>query len=85
MTDDAEIAASTRIRPEQRGQARTSTLGLRLGSTENKRLCIELLQDLQSRGLRINERILCVICGGKGLRWAIKDVLGDLAVVQRCT
>ena len=60
-------------------------LGLRLGSTENKRLCIELLQDLQRRGLRIDERILCVIDGGKGLRWAIQDVLGDLAVVQRCT
>jgi hypothetical protein len=60
-------------------------LGLRLGSTENKRLCIELLQDLQSRGLRVNDRILCVIDGGKGLRWAIQDVLGDMAVIQRCT
>jgi len=29
-------------------------------------------------------KILCVIDGGKGIRKAIDDVFGDLAVVQRC-
>jgi putative transposase len=29
--------------------------------------------------------VLCVIDGGRGLRRALSDVLGDLAVVQRCT
>ena len=39
-----------------------------------------MLQDLLERGLRIDESILCVVDGGKGIR----DVLGDLAVIQRC-
>jgi transposase-like protein len=59
-------------------------LGLWLGSTENKTICIELLQDLLGRGLKVNGRILCVIDGSKALRAAIDDVLGDSAVVQRC-
>jgi putative transposase len=59
-------------------------LGLRLGSTENAVLCTELLQDLLARGLALDGRVLCVIDGGKGLRKALGDVLGDAAVVQRC-
>ena len=30
------------------------------------------------------ESILCVVDGGKGIRKALVDVLGDLAVIQRC-
>jgi putative transposase len=59
-------------------------LGLWQGSTENAALCISLLQDLLARGLKIEGRILCVIDGGKGLRKALSDVLGDAVVVQRC-
>jgi putative transposase len=59
-------------------------LGLRLGSTENAVLCTELLQDLLARGLVLEGRVLCVIDGGKGLRKALGDVLGDAAVIQRC-
>ena len=59
-------------------------LGLRLGSTENAVVCTELLQDLLARGLVIDGRVLCVIDGGKGLRKALADVLGDAAVIQRC-
>jgi putative transposase len=59
-------------------------LGLRLGSTENAVVCTELLQDLLARGLPLDGRILCVIDGGKGLRKALGDVLGDAAVIQRC-
>lgn len=61
-----------------------TTLGLWQGSTENAALCTSLLQDLISRGLKLDTKILCVIDGGKGIRKAIEDVLGDLAVVQRC-
>jgi len=61
-----------------------ATLGLWQGSTENAAVCTSLLQDLISRGLKLDGRILCVIDGGKGIRKAIDDVLGDLAVVQRC-
>lgn len=59
-------------------------LGLRLGSTENAVVCTELLQDLLTRGLALDGRGLCVIDGGKGLRKALGDVLGDAALVQRC-
>ncbi len=59
-------------------------LGLRLGSTENAVVCTELLQDLLARGLPLAGRVLCVIDGGKGLRKALGDVLGDAAVIQRC-
>lgn len=61
-----------------------TTLGLWQGSTENAALCTSLLQDVISRGLKLDGKILCVIDGGKGIRKAIEDVLGDLAVVQRC-
>ena len=59
-------------------------LGIRLGSTENAAICTELLQDLLTRGLRLDGRVLCVIDGGKGLRKALEDVLGTRAVIQRC-
>ncbi len=47
-------------------------------------VCTELLQDLLARGLPLDGRVLCVIDGGKGLRKALGDVLGDAAVIQRC-
>lgn len=59
-------------------------LGVRLGSTENAVLCTELVQDLLSRGLSLDGRVLCVIDGGKGIHKALTDVLGDRAVIQRC-
>lgn len=59
-------------------------LGLWQGSTENAAICTSLLQDLISRGLRLDGKVLCVIDGGKGIRKALDDVLGNLAVVQRC-
>ena len=59
-------------------------LGRRLGSTENAVVWTELLQDLLARGLTLDARVLCVIDGGKGLRKALGDVLGDAAVIQRC-
>lgn len=59
-------------------------LGVWQGSTENSRICTELLQDLLSRGLRIERQLLCVIDGGKGLRKAVSDVFGDSSLVQRC-
>lgn len=59
-------------------------LGLRLGSTENAALCTDLLQDLVRRDLKVNRPFLCVIDGGGGLRKALRDVFGDLAVIQRC-
>jgi transposase-like protein len=62
------------------GIAREGTkhvLGLRQGSTENKVLCTELLQDLVGRGLRGGAELLFVLDGGKGLRAAINAVFGE--------
>ena len=59
-------------------------LGLWQGSTENTTVCTELLQHLLDRGLLIQGKLLCVIDGGKGLRRALLNVLGDAVLVQRC-
>ena len=59
-------------------------LGLALGSTENAPLCTSLLQKLLDRGLKIEHPILATIDGGKGIRKALTDVLGDRVFVQRC-
>jgi putative transposase len=40
------------------GDGRKSPLGIRLGSTENAAICTELLQDLVTRGLRLDDRVL---------------------------
>ena len=61
-----------------------AVLGLWQGSTENAALCTALLHNLIERGLKVDGRLLCVIDGGKGLRKALADVFGDLAVVPRC-
>jgi Transposase, Mutator family len=63
---------------------RKEPLGLSLSSTENGAVCTELLQDLLARGLAVDGRVLCMIDGGKGVRKALGDVLGDAAVIQRC-
>jgi putative transposase len=63
---------------------RKEPLGLSLGSTENAVVCTELLQAQLARGLIVDGRVLCVIDGGKGIRKALSDVLGDTAVIQRC-
>lgn len=59
-------------------------LGLVQGSTENAALCTTLLQSLLDRGLRIEGKVLAVIDGGRGIRKALADVLGDRLLVQRC-
>ena len=59
-------------------------LGLAQGSTENGALCTSLLQGLLTRGLKVEDKLLCIIDGGKGIRKALADVFGDRAVIQRC-
>jgi putative transposase len=59
-------------------------LGLAQGSTENGALCTSLLQGLLTRGLKVEDKILCIIDGGKGIRKALDDVFGDRALIQRC-
>lgn len=59
-------------------------LGIWEGATENATVCRSLLEDLVARGLEVTPGILVVIDGSKALRAAVRDVLGQAAVVQRC-
>lgn len=59
-------------------------LGFREGSTENSRVCMDLLHDLTRRKLRIDHPFLVVIDGSPALRCAVEEVLGELAQIQRC-
>jgi putative transposase len=59
-------------------------LGLWEGSTENSDVCGALLEDLLRRGLSVDQGLLVVIDGGKGIGAAVREVLGDRAVVHRC-
>ena len=69
------------------GIARDGTkrvLGLREGATENSTVGKALLEELLERGLRFPEHFLVVLDGSKGLRKAVRAVLGEQVVVQRC-
>ena len=59
-------------------------LGFIQTGAENERVCREMLGRLLDRGLRIEEGLLCVIDGSKGLRKAIYGVFGGRALIQRC-
>ncbi len=58
-------------------------LGLWDGSTENATVARTLLADLVERGLDCEQGVLVVLDGGKALRAAVGQVLGDVPV-QRC-
>jgi transposase-like protein len=59
-------------------------LGMVETSTENYVVCRDFLKSLIGRGLRVEEPILCIIDGGKGIHKGLKDVLGEAAVIGRC-
>jgi transposase-like protein len=59
-------------------------LGLWDGSTENARVCQDLLANLQSRGLRTDRSLLVILDGSQALRKAVRAIFGDAALVQRC-
>jgi putative transposase len=59
-------------------------LGLWDGSTENATVAGALLADLLDRGLDVEQGLLFVIDGSKGLRKAIRQVFGNDVPVQRC-
>jgi len=65
-------------------QGRKHVLGLWHGATENSTVVKGLLEDLVSRGLNPDQKLLIVIDGAKALRKAVRIVLGEQALVQRC-
>lgn len=64
-------------------QGNKHILGLREGGTENARVATALLADLVERGLPTDRAMLFVIDGAKALHKAVREVFGDLALVQR--
>ena len=65
-------------------EGRKHVLGLWHGATENSTVVKTLLEDLVSRGLDGERKMLIVIDGAKALRKAVKMIFGEQALVQRC-
>lgn len=59
-------------------------LGFVEASTENERVCRQLIGDLIDRGLCYDQGLLVLIDGSKGLYKAVKKALKGYVVVQRC-
>ena len=53
-------------------------------ATENEKVTKEFLGQLLDRGLKIDEGLLVVIDGSKGLRAAVRKVFRDKAIIQSC-
>src|SRR6267142_2527435 len=65
-------------------QGRKHVLGIWHAATENSTVVKGLLEDLVSRGLESERKMLVVLDGAKALRKAVRLVLGEEALVQRC-
>ena len=65
-------------------QGRKIPLGFVQTGTENERVGREMLEGLLERGLKIEDGLLCVVDGSKGLRKALYEVFGNKVWVQRC-
>ena len=65
-------------------QGEKVVLGFVQTTTENERVCSQFLRSLLDRGLSVDQGVLCVIDGAKGLRKAVGKVFAAKAAVQRC-
>src|SRR5436190_19758814 len=65
-------------------QGKKHVLGLWDGPTENATVVQGLMEDLVSRGLDHERKLLMVIDGAKALRKAVKTIVGEGAPLQRC-
>lgn len=59
-------------------------LGFVQTATENEAVCSAFLRGLVERGLKVDQGLLCIIDGAKGLRKAVDKAFGNQAAVQRC-
>lgn len=59
-------------------------LGFIEAATENEQVTGDFLRDLLSRGMKIDEGILVVVDGAKGLISAIRKTFKDLVLILRC-
>ena len=58
-------------------------LGLVQTASENRRVLAAFLRELGERGFPLDQPLLEVLDGAKGLRAAVREVFGDIPV-QRC-
>ena len=63
---------------------RKIVLGFVQAGTENAEALTPFLRELLDRGLRIDQGLLVVIDGSKGLRAAVRRAFGKKALVHRC-
>lgn len=59
-------------------------LGFIESNTENHLVCRDFLNGLRERGLNLDQEVLFIIDGGKGLYKGIKQVMGEKAIIHRC-
>jgi transposase-like protein len=59
-------------------------LGFIQAGTENTSVCKDLLHGLLDRGLKVEEGLLCILDGSKGIRKAVEEVFGGYSLIQRC-
>ncbi len=59
-------------------------LGFVQTATENAKVCAAFLRGLVERGLKVDQGLLVVMDGAKGLRKAVDQAFGKPACVQRC-
>lgn len=59
-------------------------LGIHEGATENSASCKALLRGIVDRGVSSQRAMLFAVDGAKGLSKAIRDMWGELALIQRC-
>lgn len=65
-------------------QGKKVFLGFVQTETENEKVLSEFLRSLLSRGLQIEQGVLVVLDGAKGLRAAVRKVFKKRCLVQRC-
>jgi transposase-like protein len=65
-------------------EGRKVLLGFIQAATENASVCEEFLNGLLERGLTIEQGLLCVMDGSKGIRKAVEEVFGTYVLIQRC-
>ena len=65
-------------------EGRKVLLGFTQAATENASVCKDFLNGLLERGLRVDEGVLCVMDGSKGIRSAVEEAFGSYALIQRC-
>ncbi len=65
-------------------KGRKSILGFIESGTENQKVVKDFINNLIDRGLNVDNEILFIIDGAKGLKKGIKNALGKKAIIQRC-